>query len=128
MNGVPLFRSNWAEVVHRLADHVHHTPQGAVANWNRNRATLIDGFHAAHHAFGCFHGNRANAALAQMLLDFKHNIDWPRHLEAIADHAKGLVNGRHGRLGELHVHCGTGDLNYVSDVFHKEALVVSGER
>ena len=35
-----------------------------------------------------------------------------------------LVNRRHGALGKLHVHRGTGDLDYVSNVFwHKTSAL-----
>ena len=35
-----------------------------------------------------------------------------------------LVNRRHGALDKLHVHGGTGNLNYVSDIFwHKTSAV-----
>src|SRR6266700_5025301 len=125
MDWVPLFGGDGAEVVHGLADYVHHAAQSAAADGNRDRPTLIDGFHPANHALGCFHGNRAHTAFAQMLLDFEDNIDWPGHIEAIAYHTKGLVNGRHGRRGELHVHSRAGDLNYVSDVFHRISFLAS---
>ena len=32
MDRVPFFRGDWAEVVHRLADHVHDASQRAMAN------------------------------------------------------------------------------------------------
>jgi hypothetical protein len=52
-----------------------------------------------------------------MLLHFEDDIDGGRHSKAVADDLKGLIDGRHGRFGKLHVYGGTGDLDYVSDIF-----------
>jgi uncharacterized RmlC-like cupin family protein len=58
-----------------------------------------------------------------VLLHFKDDVDRSGHSETVAHHAKGLVNRWHGPLVELHVHSGTGDLNYVSNILsHKFSL------
>ena len=75
------------------------------------------GLHASHHAIGCFHGYAAHSAFAEMLLHFEDNVDGRRHGEAVADHAKGLIDRGHSRFDELHVDGGAGDLDYVSDIF-----------
>ncbi len=106
-----------AQLIHRLADHVHHAPQRAAAHGHGDRPALVDGFHAAHHALGGFHGDAAHAAFAQVLLHFENHVDRVGHGEAVADDFQRLVNRRHGAFGELHVHRGTGNLNYVSNSF-----------
>src|SRR5258708_16428514 len=116
MDGMPFFESDGAEVVNRLADHVHYTAEGAGAHRHRNRPALIDSFHAADHAVGGGHGDAAHAAFAQVLLHFHNDADLVGHSKAVADNAKGLVNRGHCALDELYVHRGAGDLNYVSDI------------
>src|SRR5271157_1804004 len=77
----------------------------------------IYGFHAADHAVGRFHGDAADSAFAEVLLHFENYVDGGRDGKAVADDAEGLIDGRHGRFGELHVHGGACDLDYVSDIF-----------
>ena len=110
------------KLIDGLADHVHHAAQRAAAHGHGNRSALVDGLHAAHHAVGGLHGDAAHAAFAQVLLHFENDVDRAGHGEAVADDLQRLVNRRQLALGKLHVHRGTGDLNYVSDVFwHKLA-------
>ena len=67
-----------------------------------------------------FHGDAAHAAFAQVLLHFENDVDRRRDREAVAHHAQRLIDGRHLADFELHVHGGTGDLDYVSNIFwHK---------
>ena len=114
------------QLIHGLADHVHHAAQRAAAHGHRNRSALVDGFHAAHHAFGGFHGDAAHAAFAQVLLHFENHVDRVGHGEAVADDFERLVNRRHGALDKLHVHGGTGNLNYVSNSFwHKTSALAA---
>ena len=112
-----LLRVDGSEVVDRLADDVHHAAQRLLAHGNADGTTQIDGFHAAHHALGGLHGDATDAAFAEVLLHFENDVDGLGNREAVADHAKGGVDERNGRFGELHVHGGTGDLNDVSDIF-----------
>src|ERR1700756_2232246 len=121
VNRIAFRRSDWAQIVDRFANHIHDSAKGAAPDRNGNGAAEVDGFHPANHAVGRLHGNGAHATFAQMLLHFEDDFDRHGNVEAVADHAQGLINRRHGRLGELHVHCGTGDLNYVSNVFHKKS-------
>ena len=123
MDGQPVGRLDGAEVVHRLADHIHHSPQRAPAHRHPDGAAEVDGLHAAHHAVGGLHGDAAHAALAEVLLDFKDDVNRHRHVEAFADHVQRLVNGRQGGFAELHVHRRPGNLNHFSDVFcHMKVL------
>ena len=46
-------------------------------------------------AIGGLHRNAADAAFAEMLLNFEDYVDGRRHGEAVADYAEGLINGRH---------------------------------
>src|SRR5260370_40341132 len=117
MDRMPLLVRDRPKVVHWLAYHVHHAAEGATTDRSGNWPTLINGLHSANHAISRFHGDGAHSSFAQVLLYFQNDIDFLRHLEAIADHAKSLIDGRHNRRGELHVHGGTRDFNYVSNVF-----------
>src|SRR5580693_7382713 len=108
---------NGAELVDGLADHIHHASESATTHGHGDRSALVDAFHAAHHALGGFHGDAANAAFAQVLLDLHDDVDGERNGEPVAHNAKCLINRRHRGFGELHVHGGAGDLNHVSNVF-----------
>jgi hypothetical protein len=63
-----------------------------------------------------------------MLLDFENDVYRRWNIESIANNAKRLIDRRHGRLAELHVHCGTGDLNNVSDIFWHKTSVLSTQQ
>ena len=115
-----------AQLIHRLADHVHHAAQRAAADGHGNRSALVDGFHAAHHAFGGFHGDAAHPAFAQVLLHFQNHVDRIRHGEAVAHHFQRLINRRHGAFDELHVHGGAGNLNYASNsLWHRTSALLA---
>ena len=125
MNGHLLFELNWPELVYWLADHVHHAPERTRTNGNRNWPTLIDGFHAAHHAVGRLHCDAAHAPFAEMLLHFEDDVDGCGHLKPLVDNLECFINRRHRRFGELHVDGRPSDLNYMSDVFwHKTSATV----
>ena len=98
MNRHALVAGDRAKIVDRFADHVHHAAQRAAANRSGDGAALIDGLHAAHHAFGGFHGDATHAAFAEMLLHFENDVDWRGNGEAVADHAKGLDKWEASRL------------------------------
>ena len=120
VNGHALGGLDRAELVDRLADHVEHAAQRFAAHGHGDRAAEVDGIHAAHHAFGRFHGHAAHAPLAQVLLHLKDDVDGRGNVEAVADYAQRLIDERHPGLVELHVDGGAGDLNYFADVFcHK---------
>ena len=96
--GIPLSQAIGSEVVYWLADHVHDSAKRASAYGSGDRSTLVDGFHAADHAVGRLHGNTTNTAFSEMLLHFQNHVDGRGHDEAVADHAQGLINGRHRAL------------------------------
>ena len=117
MNRMALFKLNRTEIIDRLANHIHNAAQRSMTHRNGNGTPLIDGFHAAHHTFGGFHGNAPRASSTEMLLHFEDDIHGRGNGESVADHAYRLINGRHVRLGELHGNSGTGNLNYVAYIF-----------
>src|SRR5271155_937185 len=109
-----------AKLVDRLSDHVEHATKRLVSHGNGNRAALIDGIHASHHAFGGLHGDAAHAAFAQMLLHFKNHVNWVRHREAVAHNAQRLVNRRYLCFFKLNVHRRSGDFNDPANILcHK---------
>src|SRR5208282_735188 len=112
------------QLVDGLADHVHHTTERAATNGHGDRSALVNSFHAAHHALGCFHGDAANAAFAQVLLHFDDDIDREGDGEAVAHNTKRLINRRHGGFNELIAHGWAGDLKHISNVFwHKSSAL-----
>ena len=64
MDRPPLSRIQRTEFVDWLADYVDHAAQSRLSYGYRNRTAKIERFHAAHDAFGSFHGNAANAAFS----------------------------------------------------------------
>src|SRR3977135_1536923 len=95
MNWHPLLERDWAELIHRLSDDVHHASQSAATYRGRNWSTLTDGLHAANHAVGCRHRDATHAALAEVLLHFENDVDGRRHREAVAASAKSFRDSRH---------------------------------
>jgi hypothetical protein len=51
-----------------------------------------------------------------MLLHLEDHVDGRGHGEAFAGDAQRLVDGRHVHFFKLHVHRGTGNLNYLANV------------
>src|SRR5205823_10504269 len=93
-------------------------------HWHGNWAIQVNHLHAPHHAVGWFHSYAAHPALAEVLLHFQNHLDRVRDLKALVHHPQRLVNRRHFAFFKLHVHCGTGNLHYMSDVFwHKTSAV-----
>ena len=121
VDGVARLGFDFAQTVHRLAQHVDHAPQGGFAHRHGDGAAGVVGFHAAHDAFGGLHGHAADAVFAQVLLHFDDDVDFPRHLEAFAGDADGVVDGGQILLLELHVHHRADDLHHLAHV-----LVLAG--
>src|ERR1035437_2906085 len=105
-----------AQIVDRVADDVDDAAQRLFAHRHTDGSAQVDGLHPANHAVGGFHGHGADATLAQVLLDFKNDADGRGYGEALAHDAQRLVDGRHRRFFKLHVHRGTGDLDYLADI------------
>src|ERR1700676_2176669 len=114
---MPLLVLDWTKIIDGFSDHVHNAAQSSMSDRHSDRPPLVDSFHAAHHTFGGFHRDATSAALPQVLLHLKHDVYGRRNIEAIADHAYGLINRRHVCFRELNIHCRTGNLNYVSYIF-----------
>ena len=117
MNRHSFFVVDWAQLVDRFADDVHHAAERSAAHGHGDGSALVDGLHAAHHAVGGLHGDAAHAAFAQMLLHFENDVDGGGHVEAVADDFHGLIDRRQIPLGELHVDRGPCDLDDMSYVF-----------
>ncbi len=117
MDGHAHLLADGAELVDRLADDVDDAAQRLLAHGHADGAAEVDGLHAADHAVGGFHGDGAHAALAQVLLHLEDDVDGRGDLEAVADDAQRLIDGRHGGFFKLNVYGGAGDLNNFADVF-----------
>ncbi len=92
-----------AELVDGLAEHIEHAAEGLAAHGDGDACAGVDRLHAANHAFGRDHGDAAHAAFAEVLLDLDDDVERGGDVEAFADDAQGLVDGRHLRLFELNV-------------------------
>jgi hypothetical protein len=117
MDGHAQLLADGAKLVDRLADDVDDAAQRLFAHGYPNGPAEIFDLHAAHHAVGCFHGHRAHAAFAEMLLHFQDDRNGRRNREAVRDDAQRLINGRHRRFFKLHVDRWAGNLNYLADIF-----------
>ena len=104
------------QLIDRLADDVHHAAKRSSTHGHRDRAALVDGLHAAHHAVGGLHRDASHAAFAKVLLHFENDVDRTGHVEAVADDLHGFVDRRQASLGKLHVDRRPCNLNYVSYV------------
>src|SRR5829696_1818499 len=61
-----------AHVVDRIAEQVEEAPEDALADRDGDRAAGVDDLHAAGEAVGGVHGHRADAVVAEDLLDLAH--------------------------------------------------------
>src|ERR1700682_2905567 len=95
---------NVAEVVDRIADHVHDAAQSAFAYGYGNWPAGIDRLHSSHHAVGGQHGDGADPAFAQVLLDLGDHIDRFRYVKTVGRYPQRLINRRQVTLSKLDVH------------------------
>jgi hypothetical protein len=109
--GVALLGVDRPEVVHGLADDVEDAAQRRLADGDGDAAAGVCGDHAAHDALGRLHRDGADAAFAEVLLDFGDDVDGVGHVEALAGDAQGRVDGRQVAVAELHVEDGADDLD-----------------
>jgi peptide chain release factor 1 len=107
---VALLGFDGAEVVNGLADDVEDATQGRLADGHRDRAAGVNRRHAADDAFGRLHRDGADAAFAEVLLDFGDDVNRRGHVEALARDAKCGVDRRQVSLLELNVEDGADDL------------------
>ena len=132
MNRIIRVGHNRTELIHRLAEHVHHAAQRRPANRNFDACTKIVRLHSAHHALDRLHRNRADAALAKVLLHFRDNVERRRNVVAFARDANRVKNcGQFVRF-KLNVEHGSDNLHDVSDVCvfllaHKPSISISND-
>ena len=74
VNRHPLLVLDGAELIDGFADDIHHTAERSATDGHGDRAALVDGFHAAHHAIGRLHSDAANAAFAEVLLHLEDDL------------------------------------------------------
>ena len=111
MNRPALLGIDRSQFIHWFADYVQNATQCFFAHRHHDRTVLVDHLHPADHAFSGLHGDAAYAALSNVLLHFEDDINLVRYIEAFAYHPQGFVNRRHGGFFELHVDCGSGNLD-----------------
>src|SRR5712664_19501 len=114
MDRVSLCGLDGPQIVHRLANYVHHATECSFANWHRYPTTGIDRFHAANHTIGWQHRNCTHAALPKMLLDLAYDIDRGRYVESVRNNSKCSINGRQVPTLKFDVHYWTDDLHYAT--------------
>ena len=105
------------ELVDGLSEHVHHATKRRATDGNGDAGAGVDGLHTADHAFGGDHGDAADAAFAEVLLDLDDDVERLRDVEAFADDAERLEDGRHLCFFELNVNGRAADGDNFSDVF-----------
>ena len=109
-----------AQLVHGLADDVDHAAEGGLADRHRDRLAGVLRAHAAHHAVGRLHGDRADAVFAEVLLHLADDVHRNAGLLARVDDAHRVVDRRQVALVELDVDDRTDDLNDFPDIGHSD--------
>ena len=95
-----------ALLIDRGAEHVHDAPEGLFADRDGYRRARCLHFYTAFEAVRRAHGDGADDAVSQLLLDLEGQAD-------LLDE-EGLVDLGHGVRGELRVHHGTDDLYHLT--------------
>jgi len=90
------------QLVHRLADHVHHASQRAAPTGTEIGPPWSMAFMPRTIPSVAFHGNTTHPSFAQVLLPSKITLTGG-HGKTIANDFKRLVNRRHGALDKLHI-------------------------
>src|SRR5215470_4019962 len=119
MDGVVGIRLDRTQLIDWLAEHVQHAAESRASHRNGNRCAGVDGLHAAHHAFGWFHGDRAHPAFTEVLLHFRGHIQWFGKVEALARNPQRGVNRRKVPLLELYVEHRPDHLDHVSNMLFR---------
>ncbi len=104
---------NRAGFVDRAAEHIHDATQGAGANGHGDGGAGALHLHAAAQAVGRAHGNGADNAVTELLLDLEGQAFFGHATTGLVED-EGVVDFRHAFAGELDVHHGTNALNDVS--------------
>ena len=124
VDGQMHFGVDRAELVHGLSEYVEHATQRFAAYGNGDACAGVDRLHATDHAFGRDHGDAADAAFAEVLLDLDDDVERSGDVEAFAHDADGLEDSRHTRFFKLNVDGRAADRNYFSNVLcHKFFLL-----
>ena len=89
-------------------------PSVAGADWHLHRLAGIDAIHAADHAVGAAQGHATDAAAAELLLDFAHQVELDSFVLGVD--FDGVVNCRQMPLGKLDVERRADDLRDVTDL------------
>ena len=101
--------------VDRLAEHVQHAAERLGADRHRDRLAEVDRFHAALHAVGRLHRDRAHAVLAEVLLDFGDDVERLAPSLRVALDAQRVVDRRQVAGLELDVDDRSDDLDDLAD-------------
>ena len=112
--------------VDRLAEHIQHAAERLWADRHRNPLAEVHRAHAALHPVGRLHRDRADAVLAEMLLDFRDDVDLPRLGRRRLD-VQCVVDLRQVARLELHVQDGADDLNDSSDTLLCHRITFSSQ-
>src|SRR4051812_47663334 len=112
VNRIALLSFDGAEAVDRFTNDIEHAAKRSLANGNGYRAPSVNSFHSANHAVGGEHRNSAHSPLAEMLLDFAHDVDRGGHVEAFRDHTQSRVDRRQVTPFKFDVHYWANDLHY----------------
>ena len=102
--------------VDRLAEHVQHAAERLRADRHRNRLAEVGRRHAALHAVGRLHRDRAHAVLAEVLLHLGDDVEHRRAALAVGHDAQRVVDFRQVAGLELDVDDRSDDLNDLADV------------
>ena len=103
----------------RLAEHVQHAAERGGTDGHLNRMAQIGDRHAALHAVGRLHRDRAHAVLAEVLLDLADDVQHGATALAVGDDAKRVVDFREVTGLELDVDDGADDLDDLADILFR---------
>src|SRR5207248_1496522 len=117
VNGKVVRSVNRTELIHWLAEHVHHAAKRWPANGHSDVIARVDSPHTTNHAFNRFHRNRAYPAFAQMLLHFDGNVQWLRNVVTFAGDTHRVIDRGQVALFELNVEHRSDHLDHSPDAF-----------
>ncbi|MNL37484.1 hypothetical protein D3C87_1596290 [compost metagenome] len=101
-------------LVDGLAEDVEDAALGQVADGHRDGGAGVQDLHPAGEAVGRAHGDRADAVVAQVLLDLSHQADLDARVGGAFD-AQGVVDGRQV-IAEEDVDHGPDDLGHFAQI------------
>ena len=113
-----------AELIHGLAQHVHHPAERGAAHRHADALSQIVGLHPAHQAFGRLHRHRTHASFAQVLLHLGGHVNWFGNVVAVTGDMDGVVDRWQIAALESHVKHRPDHLHDVShgSVFFRHAF------